>query len=66
MTEKNIDAAYKHLAVSFQILHQHGFTVAEVNGLAMGMCRRSLVEAVGQEEAERLDREARLKMGWKS
>ncbi|TXH52785.1 MAG: hypothetical protein E6Q97_14830 [Desulfurellales bacterium] len=53
-----IGAAFRHLA-------REGFHPVEINGFCMGMCRKSLSELLGDNLAEKADREARQKIGWR-
>lgn len=63
MTPKNRDAYDKISSVMVGLL-QDGWTIVELNGLLMGMCRSSLEDVVGVEQAAQWDKEAREKIGW--
>lgn len=57
--------AHDVIGQAFRQLAREGFQPVEINGIAMGMCRKSLSELLGDNMAEKADREARQKIGWR-
>ncbi len=48
----------------FTMLQDKGLSPVEINGMAIAMCRQSLVGILGIETAAAWDKEARINIGW--
>lgn len=62
--EQRIARIHDIIGQAFRTLAKEGFQPMEINGTAIGMCRKSMEELVGKEKAIGLDDVARERIGW--